>query len=1036
MEKHQGITAWFTRNNVAANLLMSIIIIGGLFSAMTINKEVFPAIKLNIVHVMIPYPSAAPEEIEETIIIKVEESIKEITGISEVTAIAQEGLANIRIEVDDDYEPKDILDEVKLKIDTISTFPDGTENPSIYLREAESPVLWISIYGNIQKKELKELTKTIREEITSLSEVTKANLQGVLNYEISVEVSENQLREYNLTFEQVAMAVRKGSLDLPGGSIKSDEGNILLRTKGQAYNEDEFANLVVMTRNDGSRVLLKDIATIRDGFEERLDYVSFNRKPAMVIGVTSIDGQNAINISEQIQGYVEKRKATLPAGVSMDIWGDLTYYLNGRLNMMLKNMYSGGLLVFLVLALFLEMKLAFWVILGLPVCFLGALFLMPMEPLNLSINVLTLFAFILVLGIVVDDAIIIGESAFSEIEKKGFSSDSVLKGVQKVLMPATFGVLTTIAAFMPMVMVSGPVAIIWRSIAAVVILCLIFSLIESKWILPAHLAHMSPKPFPNLIPPLSRFKTNFNTRFKSMVNIKYRSFLNNCLSKRYTVVAFFIGLFILSIGLIAGGKVRWVFFPDLPRDIIEVRLEMEDTSAEKNTLLAVKQIENALYRVNDNLYDEYQENMLKHSFVAMTSKSSAVMVVELTKGENRTVDAFEITKLWREEIPLISGIKEFDIRSTSNETDPIAFKITSNDFKQLSDVSTQIKSRLSDYAGVYDINDNFSNGNQEIQLKLLPEGEVMGLSLSDLAQQVRYAFYGYEAQRILRDKEEVKVMVRYPKNERRSIGHLERMHISTPDGSAVPLSQIATFDMNDSYASITRIDNMRAITISADADKTKVEPSKIAYEVFDEFTESLAKQYPNVKLALFGDSEEEGKTLIGLAQGAVMALFVIYALMAIPLRSYMQPLIIMSVIPFGLIGAIFGHLVQGLSLNVLSMMGIVALAGVVVNDSLILVNCVNEHQRDGESIEKAATEAGCDRFRAIVLTSMTTFFGLLPILFETSLQAQIVIPMATSLAFGIVFATCVTLILVPCLYLILNDGSLWFQKLFKNERLS
>ncbi len=1035
MEQHTGITAWFARNAVAANLLMFIIIIGGLFSSQTINKEVFPAIRLNVVNIMIPYPSASPEEIEESIIIKVEESIKEINGIEEITSTAEEGIAMIRIEVDDQYIPKDILDEVKLKVDAISTFPESIEKPSIYLVERESPVLWLSIYGNVDRKELKEFAKTIRDEITSLPEVTKAKLQGAPDYEISIELSEDKLREYNLTFEQVAIAVKQGSIDLPGGTIKSDEGNIMLRTKGQAYTGDEFGSIVILTRNDGSRVLLQDIADIKDDFEERLDYISFNRQIAMVIGVTSIEGQNALEISKQVNQYVKERRASLPAGIQMDIWGDLTYYLEGRLNMMLDNMYTGGLLVFLVLALFLEIKLAFWVIVGLPVCFLGALFLMPQEPLGLSINVLTLFAFILVLGVVVDDAIIMGESAFSEIEKHGLSYNNIMNGVKKVIMPATFGVLTTIAAFMPMVLVSGPVAIIWRSIAAVVILCLIFSLIESKWILPAHLNGMSKKKVPIFFQPLTNMKIRFNEGFKHFIFHHYRLFIKRCLIHRYTVVSVFIALFIVSLGLIAGGKVRWVFFPDLPQDIIEVRLKMEDTSSEQNTYQTVKTIEDALYRMDDQVFEEFGERVLKHSFVAITSKNSAVMVVELTKGEDRIIDGFEVTKKWRDQIPPIGNVKEFDIRSTSNETDPISFKITSNNFEQLAEVSELIKSKLDKYQGVYDINDNFSSGNQEIRLELLPEGQILGLTLSDLAQQVRYGFYGYEAQRILRNKEEVKVMVRYPKSERESVGYLESMNISLKDGKSAPLSSIARLELDKAYASITRIDNMRAITINADADKSKVEPSKITQEVFDSMKPILQKQYPSVKMELFGDSEEEGKTLISLAQGAVLALFVIYALMAIPLKSYVQPLIIMSVIPFGLIGAIVGHLVQGLSLNVLSMMGIVALAGVVVNDSLIMVNCVNNHCRDGAPIRKAAMYAGCDRFRAIILTSLTTFFGLLPILFETSLQAQIVIPMATSLAFGIVFATCVTLVLVPSLYLILDDMKNFLSR-YKNRTKS
>lgn len=1022
-----GIMAWFTYNPVASNLLMIFLIIGGLFSALTINKEVFPALRLNFVHVNVVYPGAAPEDIEENIIIKIEEEIKDLNGIHNVTSTATEGSALIRIEAEDDYDIKELLDEVKLKIDAISTFPDGVEKPNIYRIEAESPVLWLSVYGNLRKQELKEMTKQIREEINALPEVTRTKLQGAPDYEIGIEVSEEKLREYNLTFEEVAVSVRKNSLDLPGGTIQAIEGNILLRAKGQAYTGKDFSKILLKANDDGSRILLKDVAEINDGFKEGVDYVAFNRQPAMVIQVNSVDGQNALIISQKINDYVEEKKKTLPTGVSIDIWGDLTYYLEGRLNMMLENMYSGAFLVFLILALFLQLKLAFWVIIGLPVCFLGTLLVMPQDPFNLSINVLTLFAFILVLGIVVDDAIIIGESCFTEIEKNGHSRINVLNGAYRVAMPATFGVLTTIAAFMPMVLVTGTVAIIWQSIALVVIFCLIFSLIESKWILPSHLAEMNMKPPPAIFQPITSAKENFNTQFKSFIQTKYRDFLTRCLKRKYTVLATFIALMVISIGLIVGGKVRWVFFPNLPQDIIEVRLSMDDSSSEMNTYQAITKIEQALYDMDNQVNNDYGEYVIKHSFVAMTSSTEAVMVIELTKGEERGIDAFEITKLWRDKIPPISGIKEFDIRSSMNESDPIAFKIVSNNFEQLAKLSERIKEKLNQYYGVFDINDNFSSGGQEIKISLLPEGEILGLNLSDLAQQVRYAFYGYEAQRLLRNKEEVKVMVRYPLKERRSVGYLEKMRITTPQSEAVPLSTIAKIDIGQAYASITRVDNLRAITISADADKNKVEPTKIAYEILEEFKPIIEKEYPDVKMTLFGDSEDEGKTIVSLMQSASLSLLIIYALIAIPLKSYAQPFIIMSVIPFGLIGAVIGHLLQGLSINVLSLMGIVALAGVVVNDSLIMVDFVNKAKEEGLSIAEAAVESGCRRFRAIILTSLTTFFGLVPILFETSLQAKIVIPMATSLAFGIVFATCVTLILVPSLYLILEDIRHLFQ---------
>lgn len=1022
METQKGVIAWFARNHVAANLLMIVLIIGGLISALTINKEIFPSFSLNLINISVAYPGAAPQEIEEGINIKIEESIQDINGIKKVTSVASEGVGSVSIEVDDGYDVQQVLDEAKLRLDAISTFPVNIEKPNIYQIKPENNVIWVSVYGDLSLHDMKELAKTVRDEITSLPAVTRAKVTGVREYEISIELSEDKLREYGLTFSQVAMAVQNSSIDLPGGAIRAKDGDILLRTKGQAYTGDDFAQIVVATRADGGRIMLPQVANIKDAFEERLEYTRFNGKPAAIIEITSIDDQNALDISAQVKSYIADKKLTLASNVQLDTWGDLTHYLQGRLNMMLSNMFYGALLVFLILALFLDLKLAFWVMMGLPVCFLGTMLIMPLDPFNMSINMLTLFAFILVLGIVVDDAIVIGESAYTEVEENGHSLDNVVKGALKVAMPATFGVLTTIAAFVPMVMVSGPMGIIWKSIGMVVILCLAFSLIESKLILPAHLAHMKfnkNKPRTNVF---SRFKGWVNDALQHFIHHSYRAFLGRCISHRYNVVAAFIGVLVLSLALVASGKVRWVFFPDIPSDFIQVQIEMDEGSSELNTLNVVQSVEEALYAMNDKLEKEYGTPVVKHSFINMSSRTSAFIFAELTKGEDRDVDGVTIAAQWREQLPELLSVKKLNINASTNDAGgDISFRLTASDLTSLSTVAKEIKAKLASYEGVYDIADSFSSGSHEIRLKIRPEAEAQGLSLSDLARQVRYGFYGYEAQRILRNKEEVKVMVRYPLEQRRTIGHLENMLIRTPAGIAVPFATVADIELGESFASITRVDGRRAITISANVNKNKVEPSKVVGEIQEDFLPELLKRYPKVSAALDGESLDEQNALLGLIQGLFFAMFTIYALMAIPLKSYSQPLIIMAVIPFGMIGALFGHFILGLSMSVLSLCGIVALAGVVVNDSLILVDFVNKARAEGQSIMQAAIDSGCYRFRAIILTSLTTFVGLVPILLERSLQAQIVIPMATSLAFGILFSTVVTLILVPILYIILED---------------
>ena len=1023
VDPQKGIIAWFARNSVAANLLMAFLILGGLFSSyFLVNKEIFPSYELNYLQISVAYPGAAPQEIEEGINIKIEESIQDINGIKKVTSVASDGFGNVTIEVEDNYDPQDILDEAKLAIDAISTFPDNIEKPNIFRIKPENNVIWVSVYGDLTLHEMKELAKSIREDITSLPAVTRAKVTGVRDYEISIELSEDKLREYGLTFAQVAQAVQNSSIDLPGGSIRAQDGDILLRTKGQAYTGEDFEKIVVSTRPDGSRIMLPQVATIKDGFEERLEYTRFNGKPAAIIEVSSIDDQNALDISAQVKAYIEERRMTLPAGAQLDTWGDLTHYLKGRLNMMLSNMFYGALLVFLILAIFLELKLAFWVMMGLPVCFLGAVLLMPVEPFSLSINLLTLFAFILVLGIVVDDAIVIGESAYTEIEKHGHSLENVVRGANKVAMPATIGVLTTIVAFLPMLMVSGPQGIIWKSIGMIVILCLMFSLVESKLILPAHLAHMKPKKPRSQLGKIGLLKANFNDKIQYFIHHKYRDFLERCIKQRYNVVAIFIGVLILAIALVVSGKIRMVTMPDLPSDFIQVHLDMDEGSSETNTLKVVKEIETALYAMNDKMKSDNGYEVVKHSFIDMSSRTSAFIFAELTKGEDREVDGVAIASAWREQLPELIAVKKLNINASTNEGGgDISFRLTASNLEQLSMAATELKQKLKTYEGVYDISDNFSSGSHEIRLTIKPEAEAQGLTLSDLASQVRYGFYGYEAQRILRNKEEVKVMVRYPLEQRRTVGHLENMMIRTPEGISVPFTTVAEIEMGDSYSSITRVDGRRAISIIANADKNKVEPSKIVAEIQQDFLPYLEAKYPAISTALDGSSADDQSALISLMQGFFFTLFAIYALMAIPLKSYSLPLIIMSVIPFGIIGALFGHLLLGLTLNILSLCGIIALAGVVVNDSLILVDFVNKARAQGQSITQAAIDSGCYRFRAIILTSMTTFVGLVPILLEKSLQAQIVIPMATSLAFGIVFSTVVTLILIPLLYIILDD---------------
>ena len=1034
---HKGVIAWFARNHVAANLLMWILLFGGIFGALTIHKQVFPTFEFNVISVQVPYLGAAPQEVEEGVVLKLEEAVKDIEGIKRLTSRSVEGFGSLSIEVEDDYDVQLLLDEVKVQVDAIPSFPANTEKPVVFRIKAPQDVLWISTYGDATEKQLKEFAKGLRDDIANLAGVSDVRLVGDRPYEISIEISEAKLQEYNLTFNSLVSAVRQSSIDIPGGAIRSDNGDILLRAKGQAYDAYDFASIVLVTRQDGTRLLLGDIAVINDGFVEDNALAFFDGKPAISIQVRAVGDQNALVISERVNEYLDKQRPNFPSNIKADTWGDSSFYLADRLNMMLENMGMGALLVFMVLSLFLKIRLAFWVIWGLPVCFLGALAVLPMEFMSISINMISLFGFILVLGIVVDDAIIMGESAYSAIDKDGHSVDNVIKGVKRVAMPATFGVLTTIAAFSPMMMVSGTFGVIWKTIGGVVIVCLVFSLIESKLILPAHLAHMKDKPYdPSKANFLQRFRDFFSEGIKRFIHNTYVPFLAKAIKHRYTTLASFIGIFILTIGLFTGGIVKFVFFPTIPSDFMFATVELEQGSSIIQRDKAIKTLMQSLTDMDNELINETGEGAVKHSIAFSQGALGGQVFVELSKGEERTITDIELYDRWRDNVPEIPGVKTFNIGAPGGPGggSDLSFEFSGKDIEEMRLVSAELKSFLAKYEGVSDINDSFANGSDEIRINIKPLGEALGLSLSSLAQQVRYGFYGAEAQRIQRDDEEIRVMIRYPKEQRNSIGNLETMRVRAPNGSEIPFSEVAEIEVGQGYTSINRVDGRRSISVTAKVNPDVIEPNTILRDVMTQALPQYVKQYPGVSFKLQGNSKEQQEALVSLAQGFLFALFAIYALLAIPLKSYSQPLIIMSVIPFGIVGAIIGHMLLGNSVSVLSICGIIALSGVVVNDSLIMVDFVNRAREEGMNMMEAAMKAGSERFRAIILTSLTTFFGLMPIVFERSLQAQVVIPMAISLAFGILFATVITLLLVPSLYIILDDIKSVFSKTHRAKR--
>ncbi len=1038
--QYKGIIAWFAANHVAANLLMLLILFTGLVSLFTIRKQTTPDFELNTIEVRVPYLGAAPQEVEEGVVIKIEEAIQDVQGIVEMRGSAREGLGSVTIKVSQDADLLEVLNEVKTRVDAIATFPALTEKPVIYKQEVPVHVVFLAIHGDLDAFARKAIAQEVREDLMRFPEVTQVQYLGDRDYEISIEVSEHVLRQYGLTMSEISQAVRDTSVDLPGGAIKTAGGDILLRTEGQVYTGMDYGDLVLRTFPDGTRLTLADIADIQDGFVETEGFGHFDGRPTATLRVLATGQQNELHTADVVRAYVEEKSASLPEDVSIDIWIDRSHYLRGRLDMMTKNMLQGALLVFIALSLFLRMKVAGWVVVGIPVAFLGTLALMPLGPWPVTINMMSLFGFIIVLGIVVDDAIIIGESIYTEIRAEGHTLENVIRGAHRVAIPATFGVLTTMAAFAPMLFVGGIVAPFFEAISMVVILCLFFSLVESKLILPAHLANAKISPIDeddlfhpqrkiSMLESIPRFFTKLQRHVQhglhALIENHYRPLLARAIEYRGLTVTIFFSLMIVCMGLLTSSLVRVVLFPEVPSDFVRVQLEMETGTAPETRNVVLERIEGAVRDMNSEYVAEHPDTlpMLRHVGAFTQGDTGGVIFVELPQDERRPFNGDDISERWRERVGEIPGVRELTFTDADHigGGPPLSFEFSGSDYVALENAAAELETKLAEYEGIYDIRNSSTSGGEEIRLRIKPAAEALGLTISALGRQVRQAFYGEEAQRIQRGKDELKVMVRYPIEERRSIADLENMRIRTPAGDEVPFPAVADMSFGKGYSTITRLNRKRTVTVSADIDPEIIEPAKIIKSISEDYVPELLSRYPSVSYGLEGASREEAEFVGNLALASIAALCLIYALIAIPLRSYGQPLVIMSVIPFGAIGAILGHLIMGEAVSMFSLFGLVALAGVVVNDSLIMVSFVNNAREEGMPLNQAIIESGTKRFRAIVLTSVTTAAGLMPIMLEGSLQAQYVIPMAISLSFGIVFATVITLFLVPALYMLQLD---------------
>ncbi|MFC3033309.1 efflux RND transporter permease subunit [Pseudoalteromonas fenneropenaei] len=1027
--QEKGIIAYFTYNSVAANLLMGFIIVMGIISYFTIQRQMFPNFEINYVTVNANYPGASPQEIEESILIKIEENLKDITEIKKGVYRAFRGGGSAQLEIHKDVDLVEVTDKIRARVNSIATFPAAMEPLRVQQIEFRQDVIQFALTADLPLIELKPIAKQVEDELLQLDNVALVE-RSTPNYEIGVEIDPDMLRRYNLTIADVTAAIRRYSANISAGQIRSNAGTIAVRVENQYYRGDEFRQIPVKVGQNGAKVLLQDVATIKDDFVEGEYYFKLNGKNAVFLSVKATKDQNMMPVAKSVLDYIEHKNALLPPGIHLEPIVDMTYYLDARLEMMKSNMLQGAILVAIMLTVFLRFKLAFWVMIGLPVCFLGAIMMMPIF--GVTINITSLFGFIMVLGIVVDDAIVIGESAYTEIERKGASARNVIIGAKRVATPATFGVLTTIAVFAPMVMSSGPESAIFKSISIVVILCLVFSLIESKWILPAHIAHTHFKPMRE-----GSWRAKFNKRFFAFVNGPYRRFVERCVEWRWTVLFSFIGMLVLSFGLISANLVRTVPMPKVPHDFPTIQVTMNDNVSDQQTIDALLAIENMVKKVDAEIEQEFGQKMVKNFFVFNEKRTEGQVLVALVDEELRPFNAFELSRRWREVMPVIAGAKSIQVFDDVNGqgmggNGEFGYRLYGPDIDVLNAAGRQLIAMLQQEKGLFDISSSIDPESKELQLQLKPVAYDLGLDLSSVANQVGMSFYGGEAQRVIRDGEEVKVMVRYPELQREAIASLKHTVITTPQGKEVMLGDVVELIEKPGISYIRREGGFRTVYVYGNIDEELVEPNAVVERVKKELLPKLLAQFPGVKSELGGSIEEQQAQTNEQIMFFIAGMLIVYILLAVPLKSYSQPLIVMSVIPFSLVGAIWGHFFFGLDLSMMSTFGLIAAAGVVINDSLVMTDYVNQVRKEGMSLKEAVVDAGCARFRAITLTSITTFAGVIPIIFETSLQARFVIPMAVSLGFAVLFATVITLLLVPCLYIILTDVRTFFRNRSNN----
>ncbi len=1030
---------WFAQNEIAANFLMVGILLAGIYTAFTqIPLEVRPSRKHTMVHMSMPYRGGTAKDVEKAILIPVEEALDGISGVEMVHTDGYRGMARIYIQAEDGYDMRVLLDDVQSRVDGITTFPRETERPRIYIPDASQyqEVMTVVVTGRLDAMSLRTVAQRVQEDLLEIDGVSIVDLIGERNYEIAIEADLEKLQSFNLGFGELANAVRRSSIDLPAGSIQSESGSLVVRTRGQAYTREEFSRIPVRAIN-GAEVLLGDVATIRDGFEEGDRKIEFNGAPALFIDIMRTGKESAIEISDKVREYIQESSGKFPDGIQLYPFDDTSLSIRGRLQALTSSLIQGSLLVLIVLGLFLRPALAFWVVVGIPVCFAGGVLLMPWF--GISGNVMSIFGFIIVVGVVVDDAIVTGENIYSRMRSGMNSLEASIVGTQEVAVPVTFGVLTTVVAFLPLLFFEGQWGDFAKQIPPVVAPVLLFSLVESKLILPAHLKNL--RLGTTRSGAVSRVQSKIAESLERFIAVVYQPVLNWAVAHRGLVLASFAGMALVMAGYCQGGRLGFVSMPTVERLRIHASLDLpNDTTLEKTTayveriLAATEQLKKEY--VDPGTGKSLIENVVKVTGARYVSrsfdKSRGYVGVEVTPPSLRTEPGprnSEIATRWYEIVGEIPEATSFRIRPEQSggeqsedgrEPESLHLELRGPSSERKNEIAERMADQLESFEGINSAWASVKYGQSEIEFSLKPRAIELGMTQQALAQQIRQAFFGEEAQRILRGVDDIRVMVRLPRASRESLHTLDRMKVRTPSGVEVPLATVADLKFVQAPYFIERNDGAEVIRIGSQPANENVDIIGIAREVTPVF-QAMLRDEPELSFQFTGYVAEAAESRKRTLLGSVALLFALYALLAIPFKSMIQPLYVMVAVPFGIIGALLGHIVMGITPSYLSVFGMLALAGVVVNDSLVMVDFVNRQVREGASLKEAVLCAGGRRFRPILLTSVTTFVGLIPLLMDRSIQAQFLIPMAVSLGFGVLFATAITLILVPCALLLGND---------------